>query len=68
MTIKVQTYRKDNINETVLKNDFMKLGWLYGGEGGIANKSYLFIWKGEGEPIFPDDYECTVINQDKHSV
>ncbi len=67
MMINVQTWRKDNVDETVLKNDLFKLGWVFGGEGGIANKSYLFIWKNEDEPVFPADYEYTVINQDKLS-
>ena len=67
MIINVQTWRKDNVDETALKNDFFKLGWVFGGECGIANKSYLFIWKNGDEPIFPADYEYTVINQDKLS-
>ena len=63
LIIEVQTWRKDNIDETTLKNDFYKLGWMLGAEGGIANKSFIFIWKNEDEPKFPEGYECTIINQ-----
>ena len=62
MTIEVQTWRRDNIDENALKNEFYKLGWKWAGQGGIANIAYLFTWNKDEDPVFPKGYEYKIIN------